>query len=140
MVPVRLYASAGGLAAGMSGLVTGYSHDFPAPPSAARDMRSDMSKRARVIINADDPVLVSRVRAALQDQPLELICDPVDCTQAPLCRWLAPDDLNQCGQLVAAIQDAIATLEQTRHAFRSKQLGSLRQRLEKVGRELPEPG
>mgnify|MGYP003662109742 CR=1 FL=1 len=86
MVPVRLYASAGGLAAGMSGLVTGYSHDFPAPPSAARDMRSDMSKRARVIINADDPALVSRVRAALQE------------------------------------------------------LGSLRQRLEKLVRELPEPG
>lgn len=96
-----------------------------------------MDKRARVIINADDPMLESRVRAALQDQPLELICDPTDCAQAPLCRWLAPEELNHCGQLAAAIQDAITTLEQTRHAFRSKQLGSLRQRLEKLVRELP---
>lgn len=31
-----------------------------------------------------------------------------------------------------AMRDAIATLEHTRHAFKSRQLGELRQRLERV--------
>jgi hypothetical protein len=34
--------------------------------------------------------------------------------------------------LARAIRDAITTLERTRSAFKSKQLGSLRQRLERV--------
>lgn len=96
-----------------------------------------MNKRVRVIVNADDAELLSRVREGLVGQPLEVICDPVDCAQAPFCRWLAPQALNECGQLMAAIQDAIATLEQTRHAFKSKQLGSLRHRLEKLVQGLP---
>lgn len=108
--------------------------------TVALDMRSDMNKPVRVIVNADDAEVLAQVRGALADQPLELICDPADCAQAPLCRWLDPQALNDCGQLTAAIQDAIATLEQTRHAFRSKQLGGLRRRLEKLLQELPDTG
>lgn len=105
---------------------------------AALNIRSDMNKPVKVVINADDPKVLAQIRDALADRPLELICDPADCSQAPLCRWLDPQALNECGQLIAAIQDAIATLEQTRHAFRSKQLGGLRRRLEQLLHELPD--
>lgn len=105
---------------------------------AALDMRSDMNKPVRMVVNTEDEAVLAQIRAALADQPLELICDPADCAQAPLCRWLAPEELNDCGLLAGAIQDAIVTLEQTRHAFRSKQLGGLRRRLEKLLQELPD--
>ncbi len=68
----------------------------------------------------------------------ELICQATDCSQAPVCRWLQEDDLNSSGLLAACVFDAITTLEQTRHAFRSKQLGELRRRLETVLESLPE--
>ncbi|WP_157719030.1 hypothetical protein [Halopseudomonas salegens] len=94
----------------------------------------------RVVLNSDDGAVLDQVREALQGYDLELICDPADCSQAPLCRWLDPEALNDSGQLTAAIQDAIFTLEQTRHAFRSKQLGGLRRRLETLLQELPDAG
>lgn len=99
-----------------------------------------MNKLVKVIINSDDVEVIAQVRGALTHQSVELICDPVDCAQAPLCRWVTPQPLNECGHLAAAIQDAIATLEQTRHAFRSSQLGGLRRRLEKLIQEFPEAG
>lgn len=68
----------------------------------------------------------------------EVICQATDCSKAPACRWLGTDDLNSTGLMAAAIMDAIETLEQTRHAFRSKQLGHLRRRLETLLSSLPE--
>ncbi len=125
----------------VSGCLTAlYSMMFLNSYEAGADMRSDMNKPVKVIINSVDAKVMSRVQEALADQPIELICDPVDCAQAPFCRWLVPQPINECGQLAGAIQDAIATLEQTRHAFRSSQLGGLRRRLEKLLQELPEAG
>lgn len=97
-----------------------------------------MNKSIRVVVNSMDEELLATIRTALAGRPVELICDPIDCAQAPLCRWIAPQSMNDCGHLAAAVQDAIATLEQTRHAFRSKQLGGLRRRLEKLIEGLPE--
>ncbi|WP_152486829.1 hypothetical protein [Halopseudomonas pelagia] len=67
----------------------------------------------------------------------ELICQVADCSKAPACRWVGEEDLNSSGVLAAAVLDAIETLEQTRHAFRSKQLGDLRRRLEALLERLP---
>lgn len=80
------------------------------------------------------------VRALKQASiPHELICQVADCRQAPACRWVGEEDLNSSGMLAAAVLDAIETLEQTRHAFRSKQLGHLRIRLEALLETLPVP-
>ena len=96
-----------------------------------------MCDRVEVVVNTASAELAEQVRSRLEDFPVELICDPKECDQAPLCRWLDPQSLNDDGQLMSAVLDAIETLEATRHAFRSKQLGSLRRRLEKLLRELP---
>mgnify|MGYP001368225334 CR=1 FL=1 len=66
-------------------------------------------------------------RAGLEYQ---LICEPDSCQDAPLCRWLKPERMNQAGRVRAELEEAIATLERTRHAFRSRQLADLRYRLQ----------
>lgn len=68
----------------------------------------------------------------------ELICEPHNCSDAPLCRWLAPEQLNDPSRVLLALEDAIATLEQTRHAFRSRQLAGLRHRLNVLLQSLSE--
>lgn len=69
----------------------------------------------------------------------EVVCAPGDCEQSPLCRWLDPAQLNAPGQAHAALVDAIEVLERSRHAFKSRELGGLRRRLESVLRELSAP-
>ncbi|SFM75648.1 hypothetical protein SAMN05216256_11919 [Halopseudomonas pachastrellae] len=84
-------------------------------------------------------------RCAEIDQALEragleyqLICEPDSCQDAPLCRWLKPERMNQAGRVRAELEEAIATLERTRHAFRSRQLADLRYRLQGLLRSLSE--
>jgi hypothetical protein len=62
----------------------------------------------------------------------EVIADPCDCSHAPFCRWLQGDALRSDGQVRAALYDAVETLQRTRHAFQSRDLGQLRQRLERL--------
>jgi hypothetical protein len=62
----------------------------------------------------------------------EVIADPCDCSHAPFCRWLKSSALGSDGQVRAALHDAIDTLQRTRHAFQSRDLGLLRQRLERL--------
>jgi len=62
----------------------------------------------------------------------EVIVDPCDCSHAPFCRWLEGDSLSRDGQVRAALCDAVETLQRTRHAFHSRDLGQLRRRLERL--------
>ncbi|WP_437879994.1 hypothetical protein [Pseudomonas sp. LRF_L74] len=87
----------------------------------------------RVLCN--DPQLALTLRGLL---PIgEVLCRPADCSQAPLCRWLKDAPLGIHGRLQSALVDTLETLERTRHAFRSRELGELRRRLEQLLEELP---
>lgn len=58
-----------------------------------------------------------------------------DCAQTPHCHWLEQLPEQQV-HMRAALDDAIATLEKTRHAFKSTSLGELRRRLQHLREEL----
>ena len=88
-------------------------------------------------IACSDPRLAASLRRVFGD--CEVIEDPHDCSRAPLCRWLGSARLGEEGRVRAALSDAVATLERTRHAFRSRELGQLRQRLEQLLVELSAP-
>ena len=100
----------------------------------------------RAMIDAPKVVIAgASERCAEIDQALEqtgleyqLICEPDGCQEAPLCRWLKPERLNQAWRVRAELEEAIATLERTRHAFRSRQLADLRYRLQGLLRSLSE--
>lgn len=88
-----------------------------------------------------DPQLACRLREALcaelgEDAILE---EAAHCRHAPLCRWLSPAALGPSGQVQAVLFDAVTTLERTRHAFRSRELGMLRRRLQQLLEELSAP-
>jgi len=59
----------------------------------------------------------------------EVLSTPGNCSAVPLCRWLGEAKLGSAGQVQAALLDATEVLEQTRHAFKSRELGLLRRRL-----------
>lgn len=90
-----------------------------------------------MVVRADAGEL-ARVDALLGAAGLvcEVFHEPLDCDHAPLCRWLDPAQLNAPGQAHAALADAVEVLERSRHAFKSRELGGLRRRLEAVLREL----
>lgn len=87
-------------------------------------------------IACSDPQLATTLRGLLAH--CEVIQQPCECSEAPLCRWLEPSPPGSRIKVRAALEDAIATLERTRHAFRSRELGQLRQRLERLQHELSE--
>lgn len=90
---------------------------------------------ARIICT--DPGMATRLRVLLADADgAEIISQSCDCGQAPLCRWLDPDPLGPSGQVQAALYEAIETLERSRHAFRSREMGQLRQRLTRLLEDL----
>lgn len=76
-----------------------------------------------------DPSLAGKAHALLSEAGLgcQVLGHPADCTLASLCQGLLQEELQH---LRTALLDAIATLERSRHAFRSRELGALRQRLE----------
>ena len=98
-----------------------------------------MTDESKVVVAASsaqrDPIIKALKQAGLD---CELICQPQDSSDAPLCRWLAPEQLNERSRVRFALEDAIDTLEQTRHAFRSRQLAGLRHRLEGLLQSLSE--
>ncbi|CAD5108128.1 hypothetical protein [Zestomonas carbonaria] len=65
----------------------------------------------------------------------ELLRDPCDCSALPFCRWFAAR-LGQAGQVQVALAEATEVLERTRHAFKSRELGLLRRRLQALLEEL----
>jgi len=100
------------------------------PPRPARD-----SSVARIICT--DPALAARLRALMAATgDAEVIQQSCDCDRAPLCRWLDPDPLGPTGQVQATLYEAIETLERSRHAFRSREMGQLRQRLTRLLEDL----
>lgn len=88
-------------------------------------------------IACSDPQLAAHLRRLFG--ACEVIEDPHQCSQAPLCRWLDDAPLGPAGEVQATLAEAVATLERTRHAFRSRELGQLRQRLERLLVELSVP-
>lgn len=71
-----------------------------------------------------------------RDAHCEVINCAQDCSQAPLCQWLDPSPVGPNGQIHSALQDAVSTLERTRHSFKSRELADLRKRLERLLEEL----
>lgn len=78
-----------------------------------------------------DPSRASQAHALLAKAGLscQVLGHPADCTLATLCQGLLQEELQQ---LRTALLDTIASLERSRHAFRSRELGTLRQRLEQL--------
>jgi hypothetical protein len=95
----------------------------------------------QLLVTSQDPALARQVRALLA--AYELRCGvmegPCDCQQAPLCRWFQDAPLGDTGKITALLADTIGVLERTRHAFRSRELGELRQRLSGALQELSGP-
>ena len=96
---------------------------------------SATSAAPRVVCS--DARLACELRRLLDD--CEVIQAPHDCSHAPLCGWLEAVDPHRASRMQHALSDAVATLERTRHAFRSRELGQLRQRLEQLLVELSAP-
>jgi hypothetical protein len=91
---------------------------------------------ARIICN--DHVLANTLRGQMATiaPNCEVLSTQDDCSQAPFCRWLEKSQLSNDGRVQAALIEAIETLERSRHAFKSRELGLLRQRLVVLSREL----
>jgi hypothetical protein len=96
-----------------------------------------MRETPRLIVSGMAAAEAERLRTLVRREGLgaEVICDPRDCSQAPACRWLDRPGTASSAELMCALVETIETLERTRHAFKSKQLGQLRGRLEKLVRE-----
>ena len=94
-----------------------------------------------ILITHSDPQMTCRVRRLLHSDGLDcrVLARAQDCSQAPLCGWLLDQPLPAHAALHAALADAIEVLERTRHAFKSRDLASLRQRLEQLLDELSAP-
>jgi hypothetical protein len=90
----------------------------------------ESNQTARVICN--DRELADQLRPLLvQIAPdCEVLSAPGNCTAAPFCRWLGEGQLGPTGRIQSALLEATEVLEQTRHAFKSRELGLLRRRLQ----------
>ena len=91
-----------------------------------------LDDHSAVHVISADPQLASKAREALCQAGLscKLLHDPRDCQHAPACRWLQP--LTPEMQVRLTLDDAISTLERTRHAFKSRDLADLRRRLQQL--------
>lgn len=87
---------------------------------------------ACLLIASGDRDLANRLRQhlAAADLPCDVLAESADCHEAPLCRWLRADPVSEPARLRAALVNAVGVLERTRHAFKSRELGELRRRLE----------
>ncbi|KAF1053831.1 MAG: hypothetical protein GAK43_01208 [Stenotrophomonas maltophilia] len=97
--------------------------------------------KAQLIVAGNDVEVARQVRALLAayEVPCAVLAEPCDCEYAPRCRWLKDAPLGPTGQIQALLVDAIAVLERSRHAFKSRELGMLRKRLAQTLSELSEP-
>lgn len=90
---------------------------------------SESNPATRIICNNLELADQLRQLLALVAPDCEVLSTPANCSAAPLCRWLGEARLGPAGQVQAALLDATEVLEQTRHAFKSRELGLLRRRL-----------
>jgi len=90
--------------------------------------------RFPIRIACNDSAITDDLRRLYGD--CEVIADPGQCSQAPFCRWLHSEQLATDGRIQATLTEAVETLERTRHAFRSRDLAQLRQRLEQLLEDL----
>ncbi|MFJ3051765.1 MULTISPECIES: hypothetical protein [Pseudomonas nitroreducens/multiresinivorans group] len=95
----------------------------------------------QLLVTSQDAALARQVRALLAayELPCAVMEGPTNCEQAPLCRWFKDAPLSDSARMLALLADAIGVLERTRHAFRSRELGELRQRLSGALQELSGP-
>ncbi|MWV10953.1 hypothetical protein F3I62_02495 [Pseudomonas sp. R-28-1W-6] len=94
-----------------------------------------------ILVANSDQQLACRLRRLLHGEGLDctVLARPEDCSQAPLCGWLQDQPLPAHATLHASLADAIEVLERSRHAFKSRDLADLRQRLEQLLGELSAP-
>ncbi|MCO6058242.1 hypothetical protein NG726_16415 [Pseudomonas sp. MOB-449] len=94
-----------------------------------------------LLLASDDQALAAQAGILLDRSELNctLITRSNDCRQMPLCRWFKDAPLSQAGHMQALLGEAIETLESTRHAFKSRELGRLRKRLQQALKELSGP-
>lgn len=93
---------------------------------------------AQLLVASQDPALKRELRALLTAHglPCTVLGGRQDCTQGPLCGWFRDEPLSDSARILALLDDAIGVLEHTRHAFKSRELGQLRRRLEDARKEL----
>jgi hypothetical protein len=89
----------------------------------------ESNQTARIICN--DRELADQLRQLLVHiaPDCEVLSAPSNCSAAPFCRWLSDAQLGPTGRVQAALLEATEVLEQTRNAFKSRELGLLRRRL-----------
>lgn len=92
-------------------------------------------KQPLQLLSLDIPQ-ASRAHGLLEQAgiPSQILARPSDCRLACHCQGQLQGELQQ---LREALRDSVATLERSRHAFRSRELGALRQRLEGLLGNLP---
>jgi hypothetical protein len=96
----------------------------------------DNRKPARIICS--DPQLAEQVRKLfmVQAPAAQVICDALDCHEAPLCRWLGEQHLGEAGKVQATLAEVVELLNSTRHAFKSREVGRARLRLRELMMEI----
>ncbi|MHA6181682.1 hypothetical protein [Pseudomonas mohnii] len=90
---------------------------------------NESNQTTRIICN--DLELADQLRRLLVHiaPDCEVLSAPSNCSVVPFCRWLGEAHLGTPGLVQAALMDATEVLEQSRHAFKSRELGLLRRRL-----------
>lgn len=85
---------------------------------------------------SSDPQTAVKAREVLCQAGIncQLLHSPRDCQHAPACRWLQPLPKELHVRLI--LENAINTLEKTRHAFKSRDLADLRRRLQELAETL----
>lgn len=80
----------------------------------------------------------NQLRTLLEQQGLacQVLSSAHDCCHAPACHWLQTSAGHEQRRLLNALQETVQVLHKTRHAFRSQDLGRLRQSLEQLLKEL----
>ncbi|WP_061238661.1 hypothetical protein [Ectopseudomonas composti] len=94
--------------------------------------------QTHLLLSLPDAASSQRIaRLVRQQAPLCQVIDSLDgCQQKPLCGWLQRLPAGSLGDVQSHLDDAIAVLEGTRHAFKSVQLAQLRKRLSQLREEL----
>lgn len=88
-----------------------------------------------------DPALACLLREMLPAMGVvcEVLTETGQCQRAPLCRWLKDAPLSETARLRMLLDETVTVLDRTRHAFKSRELGRLRRRLEQALSELSGP-
>ena len=84
------------------------------------------------------PADAEHLQTLLEQQglPCQVLRSAHDCRYAPACRWLAEPAEPEQTRLIQALEETVQVLHKTRHAFRSQDLGRLRQSIEQLLQDL----